>query len=42
MLWPSPPTWALNDTLARSSAWRLVYRDEKVALWTRRATDPLR
>jgi hypothetical protein len=36
VLWPSPPTWALNDALARSPAWRLVYRDEKAALWTRR------
>jgi hypothetical protein len=36
VLWPSPPKWALNDVLARSPAWRLVYRDEKAALWTRR------
>lgn len=37
VLWPSPPSWKLNDALARSPAWRLVYRDEKAALWTRRA-----
>jgi hypothetical protein len=37
VLWPSPPSWALNDALARSPAWRLVYRDEKAAVWTRAA-----
>lgn len=34
VLWPTP--WALNDALARSPVWRLVYRDEKAVLWTRR------